>query len=429
MTDDRRMRGRRVLGRRRLRATIAVLIGVLACVCASIAAASTGGTGLGGKPATPHRTPVKAASGNPFAVRGMWIWYVSMSDGGKLSAIISRAHRYGIKTLMIKSGDGTGAWSQFTPKLVATLHANGLKVCGWQYVYGNAPATEAHVGAAAAKAGADCLLIDAEGEYEGRYVQAQRYITTLRKLVGTRFPLALAGFPYIDYHPAYPYSVFLGPGGAQYNTPQMYWVDIGTTVDAVYSHTYDFNRIYQRPIYPLGQVYNSPPNSDIVRFRQLSLAYGSGGGISWWDWQEAGSKWHSVGQPIATLANFSPDTSYARIGRGAQGDVVVWAEEHLVTAGQKVAVDGSYGPKVQSAVKRFQTAHGLSATGVIDTATWQQLLHYAPTVVHWTKHSARLAAAAGVGTVLPVPKSAGLRAKRNELAGTPGRGALPGQPR
>jgi hypothetical protein len=429
MTDDRGIRGRRVLGRRRLCTTIAVAIGALVCVCASIAAASTGGTGLGGTPRTPQTTPVKTASGNPFAVRGMWIWYVSMSDHGNLSAIVARAHRYGIKTLMIKSGDGTGTWSQFTPKLVSKLHASGLKVCGWQYVYGNAPATEAHVGAAAVRAGADCLLIDAEGEYEGKYVQAQRYMTTLRKLVGAHFPLALAGFPYVDYHPAYPYSVFLGRGGAQYNTPQMYWVDIGTTVDTVYSHTYDINRIYQRPIYPLGQVYNSPPNSDIVRFRQLSLAYGSGGGISWWDWQEAGNKWHYVGAPIGTPANFTPDTSYTRVGRGDQGDVVVWAEEHLISAGQRVAVDGSFGPKVQSAVKRFQTAHGLRATGVIDTTTWQLLLHYAPATIHWTKHSARIATAAGVGNLTPVPESAGLRAKRNELAGAPGRGSLPGRPR
>lgn len=402
----------------------------MAGVGASLAAASTGGTGVGG--ATTSKTtspPTRAAAGNPFGVRGMWIWYVSMSDRGSLAAIVARAHHYGIKTLMIKSGDGTGKWAQFTPKLIATLHANGLKVCGWQYVYGNSPVTEARVGAAAAKAGADCLLIDAEGEYEGKYVQAQQYMSTLRHLVGSRFPIGLAGFPYVDYHPGYPYSVFLGPGGAQYNTPQMYWVDIGTTVDAVYAHTFEFNRIYRRPIYPLGQVYNAPPNSQVVRFRQLSLAYGAGGGISWWDWQEAGSKWHPVAQPIATLANFTPDTSYATLGRGAQGDVVVWAQEHLVTAGQKLPVDGSFGSQTVTAVKRFQRAHGLRSTGLVATATWQALLHYAPAPVHWTKHSARLASAADVGNRWPVPKSASLRAKRNELAGVPGRGSLPGQHR
>ena len=111
--------------------------------------------------------------------------------------------------------------------------------------------------------GADCLMIDAESEYEGKYISAQTYMTDLRAKVGANHPLALAGFPYIDYHPGFPYSVFLGPGGAQYNAPQMYWKDIQTTTDAVFAHTYEYNLIYQRPIFPLGQVYapsSGPPD-------------------------------------------------------------------------------------------------------------------------------------------------------------------------
>ena len=105
---------------------------------------------------------------------------------------------------MIKSGDGTGAWSQFNPQLVSTLHAAGLKVCAWQYVYGNHPIFEAEVGAHGGPDGADCLLIDAESEYEGKYVAAQKYIKKLRQLVGSSFPVGLASFPYVDYHPASP---------------------------------------------------------------------------------------------------------------------------------------------------------------------------------------------------------------------------------
>ena len=47
-------------------------------------------------------------------------------------------------TLFVKSSDGSSNyWSQFSPQLVAELHANGLKVCAWQYVYGTNPAGEA----------------------------------------------------------------------------------------------------------------------------------------------------------------------------------------------------------------------------------------------------------------------------------------------
>ncbi len=362
-----------------------------------------------------------ASASNPLAGRGMWIWEMPSSNGGNLSSIIARAQRNGISTLLIKSGDGTNYWSQFSRSMVATMHRNRLKVCAWQYVYGNSPATEARVGAQAAANGADCLMIDAESEYEGKYIAAQTYISTLRKLVGARYPVALAGFPYIDYHPAFPYSVFLGPGGAQYNAPQMYWVDIGTTVDKVFAHTYVFNRLYGRTIFPLGQIYNSPPLRDIRRFRQLSRVYRAPN-VSWWDWQESsGRSWYALSQRIGGPGSFHPDTAYASVGQGAHGDAVVWAQEHLVTAGQRISVDGGFGPQTKAAVKRFQSAHGLSADGLIGTGTWSALLRYAPAPVTWTSRGARIALAASGGRQ-PVPTSARLPAKGNELHGAPGRG-------
>jgi hypothetical protein len=423
-----------MLGEHRLRGyLIAALALVLVAACTSTAGAASGGGGLGPGPAkkrvvhkhhasTKRHQPAHGAQTSPFGGRGMWIWYVSQSNGGSVASIIASAKRYGVSTLLIKSGDGTGTWSQFTQQLISTLHANGFKVCGWQYVYGNSPASEAHVGAAAAHAGADCLVIDAEGEYEGKYVQAQTYMSTLRNLVGASFPVALAGFPYVDYHPGYPYSVFLGPGGAQYNAPQMYWADIGVTVDTVFAHTYMFNRIYQRTIAPLGQVSGSPRLSQIRRFRQLSRAYGAPG-LSWWDWQEASSaEWRALSQPIGTLQGFSPAASTASLGKGAQGDVVVWAQEHLVKAGFPVTVDGAFGPGTRSAVMRFQRAHRLPAIGLIGPATWQALLRYPPVSVHWTRSGARVAAVSRAGTSVPVPKSASLPARGYEIPRSHGRG-------
>jgi Putative peptidoglycan binding domain len=355
------------------------------------------------------------ASGSPFGGRGMWIWYVSQSNGGNVGSIISTAHRYGLSTVMVKSGDGSGTWSQFSTSLVSALHAAGLHVCAWQYVYGSHPVSEARVGAWAKSQGADCLLIDAESEYEGKYVSAQTYISNLRRMVGGGFPIALASFPYVDYHPGLPYSVFMGPGGAQYNVPQMYWVDIGVSTDVVYAHTYVFNRPYGRTIAPLGQVYNNPPSGDIKRFRALSRSYGAHG-VSWWDWQESPRyAWHAISQPVGNLSGFSPDTAYARVGEGAQGDLVVWAQEHLYSAGFHVKIDGAFGPQTRSAVKRFQAAHGIPQIGSIGSNTWRALLRYAAVKVHWTSGSNVATPAAADGTALPVPKSASLRAKRYEI--------------
>jgi hypothetical protein len=406
MVQDRVERGCRVVGHRRLPRLLLTML-ALACGASVV--------------------PTLARAANPLAGRAMWIWELPDTNGGNLASIVASAHQYGVGTLIVKSSDGTDMWSQFTPQLVSTLHADGLRVCAWQYVYGNHPVTEAYMGAAAVRDGADCLLIDAESEYEGKYIAAQTYIQRLRKLIGANYPLALAGFPYIDYHPGFPYSVFLGPGGAQYNAPQMYWKDIGVTVDAVFAHTYSYNLIYGRPIYPLGQVYSNPRPGQVVRFRELSRVYGAAG-LSWWDWQEATpSMWTAVSRPAGTLPGYVPYTSMAPIRKGWQGDLVVWAQEHLISAGYKIGVDGGFGANTRTAVLAFQTAHGLTPDGIIGPETWQALLRYPPVKIVWgyKSHSRRATVATAGSTaahITPVPKSASRPAKRDEIAGAGGAG-------
>ena len=109
-------------------------------------------------------------------------------------------------------------------------------------------------------------------------------MAALRGAIGPDYPLGFTSFPYVDYHPRLPYSVFLGPGGAQANLPQVYWKAIGGSVDAVSAKTVANNRIYGTPIAPLGQSYDAPKADDLRRFRALWAGYGAGG-LSWWSWQ------------------------------------------------------------------------------------------------------------------------------------------------
>jgi hypothetical protein len=359
-------------------------------------------------PGTPPPPP--PPSGTAFDGSGMWIWYLSKANGGDLNAVVEQAKAHGISTVFVKSGDAGNYWSQFSQSLVTKLHAGGLRVCGWQYVYGKSPSAEATVAArAVTEAGADCFVIDAETEYEGRYSQARTYVSKLRAAVGADYPLGLAAFPYVDYHPAFPYSVFLGPGGAQFNVPQAYWKTIGGGVDAVVDHTYRFNRPYGRAIAPLGQTYDSPPSNETVRFRQLAEAAGSSG-LSWWSWQHtAAAGWNAVGQGISALPN-PPAPEFASLAKGRKGDLVIWAQQHLKGAGQTIAVDGDFGASTQSAVKGFQADAGLPATGTIDTATWQALLKHTPVATKWSAGGARRA-----------PVTAKLPARRYEIP--PDRGA------
>ena len=440
MLEVRVARGRRGgLHVRRLLRAVLVLIVVSGALTAPALAAGGGGAGLGGGSSSTGGGSSAAhtsssSAGNPLNGRAMWIWEMPKSDGGSLSSLIADAHRFGLSTLIIKSSDGTDMWSQFTPQLVSALHAQGIKVCAWQYVYGNAPVTEAYKGAAAVHDGADCLIIDAESEYEGKYVSAQVYIQRLRSLIGYGYPLVLAGFPYIDYHPAFPYSVFLGPGGAQYNAPQMYWRDIGTTTDDVFGHTYAYNLIYGRPIYPLGQVYGRPPAHQVVRFRQLARAYGAAG-VSWWDWQEAGaSMWTAVSRPAGTLPGYVPYKTLADVNPNSSGDLVVWVQEHLVSAGYPIQVSGDYGYHTLLDVQAFQTAHGLTPDGIIGPETWTALLRYRIARVKWSvaqRHDTATVTSAAITAaqratpaplVEPVPASASLPARRDEIAGAGGRG-------
>jgi peptidoglycan hydrolase-like protein with peptidoglycan-binding domain len=326
-----------------------------------------------------------AVSGTAFDGQGMWIWYLSQSNGGSIPAIVAQAHAAGVTTVFVKSSDGSSNyWSQFSSQLVQELHANGLKVCGWQYVYGTNPKGEAALGAEAAANGADCLVIDAESEYEGRYAAAQSYINELRAKVGPAFPVALASFPYVSYHSSEPYSVFLGPGGAQYNAPQMYWKDIGVSVDTIYANTYIANRIYQRPIFPLGQTYGGVSSSDLLRFREEAVDYGATG-LSFWDWQETHSSgWSTLAAPLAPLTSVVANTSYPELSKGSKGDQVLWMQEHLAGAVPKQEVTGNFGSQTLANLTAFQSAHAIAPSGVTDAATWVALLAVAPVAVNWT---------------------------------------------
>ena len=302
------------------------------------------------------------------------------------------------------------------PLLVAALKAQGLKVCAWQYVYGKDPETEAKLGATAVQRGADCLVIDAESEYEGRYAQADRYIRALRARSGSSYPLGVAPFPYVDYHLAFPYSVFLGPNGAQYNLPQMYWKAIGTSVDAVFAHTYTYNRLYGRRIFPLGQLYENPAPSSIARFRTLATAYGASG-VNWWDWQETDHPRLERPGGAADDPRLRAATELSHAAQGARGDLVVWAQQHLISAGFPVKVDGGLGTNTRAALLRFQAAKDLSQTGAVDASTWPALLRYAAVAVAWGRKagtSARAAGAAAAGGASR-PASANIPARAREI--------------
>ena len=195
----------------------------------------------------------------------------------------------------------------------------------------------------------------------------------------------------------------LGPGGAQFNVPQVYWKAIGYGVDTVMGHTYLWNRPYGRPIYPLGQLYQSPARSEIIRFRKYARAEGARG-VSWWDWQEAtNTGWKAVGDPLSAF-HHGVVKDYATLSQGGGFfDLVLWAQEHLRGAGQSAPRTGVFDGATTRAVKKFQRSNGLKVNGRIDKPTWIALLRYPV-----ARASAARLSAASNGHSMP-------RAKRYEI--------------
>lgn len=314
---------------------------------------------------------------------GMWVWQVSLAQGGDPDRMAAKAQRHGIETVIVKAADGRTRMTQFSSLLVARLKAHGLKVCAYQRLRGRYPRSEAERAAEAARMGADCVVIDAESELKGRYAQAQAYIRRLRARVGPDYPLGLTSFPYVPYHPTFPYSVFLGPGGAQFNVPQMYWKTIGVSVDRIFQIAYTYNRVYERPIYPLGQVYLNPNSAQVRRFRRLALANGASG-VSWWSWQHAGRRqWTALGSAFEPIGRLRVKRTFPVLSAGYRSDQVIWAQQHLKSLGLIRRVTGRFGSGTVSAVRLLQLQNGLLPTGRIDASVWPLLLAADPAPVKW----------------------------------------------
>ncbi|GHU92912.1 hypothetical protein FACS1894208_01110 [Clostridia bacterium] len=70
----------------------------------------------------------------------------------------------------------------------------------------------------------------------------------------------------------------------------------------------------------------------------------------------------------------SVPTSRPQIHKGDKGDFVKECQTALNKFRYKLAVDGSFGPATDAAVRDFQRGHGLKVDGYVGTKTWAVLL-------------------------------------------------------
>jgi len=100
-------------------------------------------------------------------------------------------------------------------------------------------------------------------------------------------------------------------------------------------------------------------------------------------WQYAGSgplpgDQNVFAGSLAQLHSFAAgddpaDRNWPVVAQGAAGRQVTTVQYLLTAQGAALTVDGKFGPATTTAVRAFQTAHGLTADGTVGAATWQAL--------------------------------------------------------
>lgn len=71
----------------------------------------------------------------------------------------------------------------------------------------------------------------------------------------------------------------------------------------------------------------------------------------------------------------APEAAGRTLKRGIKGADVTYLQQRLVANGYCVGeIDGDFGRKTESAVKAYQTEHGLVVDGIVGAKTWDSLL-------------------------------------------------------
>jgi len=162
--------------------------------------------------------------------KGWFIWQVSRCEHGSPAAIADKAAAAGLSHVLIKVADRTYAYGlnwhgqdQVGP-VAQALHAKGIQVWGWHYVYGQKPADEARAAVQRVhQLGLDGYVIDAEGEYTapGMAASAHTFMVNLKSGLPAGLPVALSSYRYPSVHRDLPWAAFLEH--CDLSMPQVYW--------------------------------------------------------------------------------------------------------------------------------------------------------------------------------------------------------------
>lgn len=239
----------------------------------------------------------------PLTGKGFFIWKIKSCENGNPTAIASTAQSAGLTHVLIKIADGPNPFNidsstntDLLPPVVKALHAIGIQVWGWHYVYGYNPSGEAQIAAQrVSNLGLDGYVIDAEKEYKlpGRAAVARTFMNELRRRL-PETPVALSSFRFPTYHPQIPWKAFLEQ--CDYNMPQVYWEQAHNPAAQLRRCLDEFSALSpNRPVIPTGSAYGvgnwAPKPMEMTEFLNAAKEYKlSAANLYSWDYSRVNLK-------------------------------------------------------------------------------------------------------------------------------------------
>jgi len=239
--------------------------------------------------------------------KGIFIWKLALCAGGDMLALANMAKNAGFSWVAIKATDGTYNYNQgispswtgpdLLKSAIIALRAVGIKVWGWQYIYGATNLGQSIAVLEAKKAvenierfNLDGWIIDPEKEYKrkGASAWADIYMTALRAAC-PNVSIGLCSYRFPSVHPEIPWHNFLRR--CNFHAPQVYWIGAHNPGDQLRKSVRELQALANLPVVPVGAAYYDPtfkwqPTvAELNEFdrtaHELKLP-----GVTWWEWGE-----------------------------------------------------------------------------------------------------------------------------------------------
>jgi len=226
--------------------------------------------------------------------KGFYIWKIPNCEDGDIEKIAYTAYRAGLSYVLVKIANGiydynydSSTGNDLVGPLAEELAKRDIKVWGWHYVFGDLPKEEAKAAIRQiSKLPLEGYVIDAEGEYVGKYTPCRTFMSELRNAYPD-FPMALSSYRYPDYHNDLPWSDFLSK--CDLNMPQVYWEQAHNPGEQLEKSLSQFTNNWSpfRPLVPTGAAYGGsgwyPTSADITEFMDKAVELNMSG-VSFWSW-------------------------------------------------------------------------------------------------------------------------------------------------